>query len=313
MEHYIGIDVSKKWLDIDFCGEAKRYENETDGIEPLINELLILQKAGELKLVLCDATGGYEQKIVRACHVAQVPVHVAHANKVKYFAKSKGIQAKTDRLDATVLSDYGRLMNPLPDCLALTEDTEKMRELLKRREQLLEDKKRENNRLDKIINTDIIDSINEHIEWIKKEIKEIDKKLSMIGKEEEIKKQIDLLLSIPSIGKVAAYYLLAYLPELGKISFNALSALIGVAPYNKDSGNTQGKRFIQGGRSHLRRILYMSAMSAVRCNADLQKFYLRLRSTGKAAKVALVAVIRKLIGLANSIVRRQSAWQENCL
>ena len=310
MKYYIGIDVSKASLDVDYCGEARAYDNEHMQIKDLIADLKSLQNDKKLALVICEATGGYEQKIVRACHESQIPIHVAHPNKVKYFAKSKGILAKTDTIDAKILSDYGRLLQPTADSLLLTEDTEKIRELLKRREQLQADKKREKNRLDKSLSNNISDSINNHIDWLEKQINEIEQKLSSLETVDDIKKSHQLLTSIPAIGNISAYYLLSYLPEIGHLSNKALAALVGVAPYNKDSGKTQGKRFIQGGRSNLRQVLYMSALTAIRWNADLKAFYLRLREGGKATKVAIIAVIRKLISIANSVMRRQVEWQE---
>jgi transposase len=310
MKYYIGIDVSKQCLDVDFCGKASSYSNDEIQIKQLILDLQVLQRGDQLALVICEATGGYEQKIVRACHEAKVPIHVAHANKVRHYAKSQGLLAKTDKIDAQVLSDYGCSSKLKADTLLLTENTEKIRELLKRREQLQADKKRENNRLDKITNTDISNSINEHVDWLDKKIKEIEKKLSCLENAEEVKKPYELLTSIPAIGKLTAHYLLSYLPEIGKLSNKALAALVGVAPYNNDSGKNKGKRFIKGGRSCLRQVLYMSAITAIRHHPDLKSFYFRLRDAGKATKVAITAVIRKLVGMANSVMRRQVMWQE---
>jgi transposase len=195
MEYYIGIDVSKHSLDVDYCGNAKVYSNEEVQITQLISDLHVLQTEGQLKLVICEATGGYEQKIVRACHEAKIPIHLAHANKVRHFAKAKGMLAKTDKIDAHILSEYARLLKPEPDSLLLTENTEKMRELLKRREQLQTDKKREKNRLDKIDSIDISNSINDHIDWLDQKIKEIEKKLALLEKTEEVKTSYDLLIS----------------------------------------------------------------------------------------------------------------------
>lgn len=309
--YYIGIDVSKEHLDVDYCGEGKRYRNEAIQIRQLLSELEELKKQNKLVLVICEATGGYEQKIVRACHELKVPIHVAHANKVRHFAKSKGILAKTDKIDGRVLSDYGRLLNPEADSILLTENAEKIRELLRRREQLQEDKKRETNRSDKITSIDISDSIKAHIDWLDKAIKEIDKKLSSLKKAEDIEKDYQLLTSIPAVGNLAAHYLLSYLPEIGKLSSKALAALVGVAPYNQDSGNSKGKRFIKGGRSNLRKVLYMCSITATRCNSDLKAFYLRLRSKGKQAKVAIIAVMHKLIRMANSVLQRGTPWEES--
>jgi len=194
----------------------------------------------------------------------------------------------------------------------LNETTEKIGELLKRREQLQADRKRELNRLDKILNPDIIRSIDNHIEWLDKNIKEIDEELLLLKQEKNVKLNHELMISIPAIGDLSAYYLLSHLPEIGQISHKALAALVGVAPYNRDSGKGEGKRFIEGGRSRLRQVLYMCAVTGIRCNPPLKSFYTRLRNNGKPAKVALIAVIRKLITMINSVMRRGTPWEEEC-
>lgn len=310
MKYYMGIDVSKASLDADWRSQSASYGNNDLEIKKLIKRLRALQSKGELALVVCEATGGYEQRLMRFCHKAQLPIHVAHANKVRYFAKSQGLLAKTDKLDARVLSDYGRLLQPKADSVLLNENTKKIAELLKRREQLQADKKRETNRIDKIINPDIKRSIEEHVKWLNKKIKEIDKKLLLLKQSDDVSSAHDLLTSIPAIGDISAYYLLSCLPEIGKTSHKALAALVGVAPFNHDSGNNQGKRFIKGGRSRLRQILYMAAITAIRCNTPLKAFYVRLRNNGKPVKVALVAIIRKLISMINSVMKRQTPWQK---
>ena len=237
-------------------------------------------------------------------------LHVAHANKVRSFAKSKGILAKTDKLDSSVLSDHGLLMNVGPDKQLLTENTEKIRLLLGRREQLMNDRQRESNRLDKLDNDVIKASVESHIKCLSDEIKTIDQQMDECAQTADVKPKHDLLISIPSVGPLVANYLIANLPELGLLNHKRIAALVGVAPYNRDSGSFSGKRFIQGGRRALRRILYMSAISSVRFNPDMKIFYKRLRAAGKPAKVALIAVIRKLLSVINSVVKRQTPWQE---
>lgn len=310
MGNYIGIDVSKATLDIDWLGSAQSVENNLSGISKLIERLKNLCTTNDLALVICEATGGYEQKIVQSCHQAMLPVHVAHANKVRYFAKSQGLLAKTDKLDARVLTSYGRLLKPTPDSLQLTDNTKKIGELLKRREQLQADKKRETNRLDKISNEFILDSINEHIKWLDKKIKETEGELAQLKKAEDVNDAHDLLTSIPAIGTLSAHYLLSSLPEIGKLSHKAIASLVGVAPFNHDSGKGQGKRFIQGGRGRLRQVLYMASITAIRFNPDLKIFYTRLIAKGKPTKVAITAVIRKLLTMANSVMKRQTPWEE---
>jgi transposase len=311
MKHYIGIDVSKQQLDVDWLGKPLGFTNDNVGITKLIERLQLLIPQEQLALILCEASGGYEQKIVRACHKVNLPIHVVHANKIRYFAKSQGIKAKTDQIDAKVISAYGSERKPEADHFFLNENTDKIRELLKRREQLLADKKRENSRLDKIDSPDIKELVESHIEWLNGSLKKLEDILSQLQKSDDVKESHTLLKSIPGIGSLLASYFMAYLPELGKLSHKAIAALVGVAPFNHDSGTHQGKRFIQGGRSVLRQMLYMAAMTSITWNADLKTFYERLRTNGKPGKIALVAVMRKLLSMANSVMLRKSPWQKS--
>lgn len=311
MKSYIGVDISKPCLDIDWRGEAIQIENNEKGIKKFISRLNKLIEKKELSSVIVEASGGYEKNLVNACHENSIPIHVAHANKVRAFAKAKGILAKTDKLDASVLSDYGALMIIEPDKLLLTENAEKIRLLLGRREQLMKDRQRERNRLDKINDKVIKTSVKSHVKWLSDEIKKIEQQLNKYSQADDIKVKHDLLTSIPSIGNLIANYLIATLPELGLLNHKAIAALVGVAPYNRDSGSFNGKRFIKGGRRNLRRMLYMSALSSVRFNPDIKVFYERLRASGKPAKVAFIAVLRKLLSVINSVMRRQTPWQED--
>ena len=310
MKTYIGVDVSKPRLDVDWKGKAIQFDNNKSGINKMIGRLKSLNEKEALSSVVLEASGGYEKYLVKACYENDLPVHVAHANKVRSFAKSKGILAKTDTLDASVLSEYGSVMHVEPDKQLLTENAEKIRLLLGRREQLMNDRQREKNRLDKIDDTVIKTSVESHVKWLSDEIKTIDQQLDESSQTPDVKFTHDLLTSIPSVGNLVANYLIANLPELGSINHKALAALVGVAPYNRDSGGFSGKRFIQGGRRELRRILYMSALSSIRFNADMKIFYKRLRDAGKPVKVALIAVVRKLLSVINSVVKRQTPWQE---
>ena len=310
MKAYIGIDISKPILDVDWQGKLISFKNQKKGITQLIAKLKKINEKGKLEVVILEASGGYEKCLVKTCHENHLPVHVAHANKVRAFAKSKGILAKTDKLDASVLSEYGSLMKVEPDKVLLTENGEKIRVLLGRREQLMNDRQREKNRLDKIDDKVIKKSIESHIRWLSDEIKNIDQQLNECSQMSDIKLKHDLLISIPAVGGLVANYLIANLPELGLLTHKEIAALVGVAPYNRDSGSFSGKRFIQGGRKELRHVLYMSAIASVRCNEDMKVFYKRLREAGKPAKVAIIAVLRKLLSVINSIIWRQTPWQE---
>lgn len=308
MKNVIGIDISKPILDVDWLNKPIAFDNSKESINKLIVKL---SKLKSLSLVICEASGGYEQKLVYACHKANLPIHVAHANKVRHFAKSKGLLAKTDKLDARVLTEYGKIMNISKDILHLSENMLKIKQLLKRREQLQGDRKREKCRSDKIDTPVIKDSIDEHIKWLSDSISAIDVQLSELTKDKSIEQDYKLLTSIPGVGIMSAYYLISHLPELGKISNKAISALVGVAPFNRDSGGYSGKRHIHGGRRKLRETLYMAALTATQFNNELKTFYQRLITDNKPAKVAIVAVLRKLLTMLNSIMRRRTPWEEN--
>ena len=308
MKSYVGIDISKAILDVDYLGDALQFQNNATGIKNLVDK--IKKRVDSDLIVICEASGGYEKKLLNSCQINNVPLHVAPANKVRSFAKAKGIKAKTDKLDAEVLSSYGATMNLDVNTLILSKNVIKIKALIKIREELIGCRKAENNRLDKIDDAYIRASITNHIEWVEKNIKEIEKELVTLQKTDELKPQHDLLTSIPGIGDLSACYILAMLPEAGKANHKALAALVGVAPFNRDSGTQRGKRLICGGRARLRSVLYMAALSATRFNPDLSVFYQRLCAAGKPKKVALAAVLRKLVTMINSVLSRGTAWEK---
>jgi len=315
MELYIGVDVSKTHLDI-HINDAKngqiRLENSKGGIEDLIKTLQDLQKEGDvICLVICEATGGYEKLLSIMLQASSLPIHIVHPNKVRNFAKATGQFAKTDKIDAKVLSEFARVFKPKADTVILTPELETLQTLFIRRQQLLDEKIRENNRLDKHLLDALRVSIEKHIVWLQDEIKEVEKLIEQhLALHPSIKGSVTLLESVPGIGTLTAISLLTGLPELGHLEDKKLVALIGVAPLNRDSGKMVGKRYIKGGRSSVRKSLYMAAISSVRFNPDMKIFYKRLRLKGKAAKVALIAVVRKLVILLNHVAHRKTPWED---
>lgn len=310
MKLHVGVDVSKNKLDVYLNGKNLIIENSNNGLLILIDKLKKeIEQGNEIALVICEASGGYERLLATTLQEQEFPVHVAHANKIRAFAKTKGLLAKTDKIDAELISEYGRVMHPKADIKLLSESAEILGELLKRREQLLDHKQAEKNRLDKERLPSVIKSIKSHIKWLEKEIEQIDKQIEEVQLQEEFKQQIELLISVPGIGKLTASYLVSFLPELGKFNHKQIAALVGIAPFNRDSGTLRGKRFIQGGRSIVRRILFMAALASIRCyHSDLRTFYQQLRARGKAGKIAIVAVMRKLLIVLNSVINRQTPW-----
>lgn len=311
MKIYVGVDVGKFNLDVYYLNKHFQITNDSTGIASLLEDFKNNITTSDNIVVICEATGGYEQLLIKTLLKHAISFHIAHPNKVRAFAKTQGILAKTDRIDAIILRDYGELIHPQPSKNLLSESANTIRSLIKRRDQLLDDQRREQARLDKLTLPDVKNSVQSHITWIAQEINNINAKIEKASMEDTIKQQVELLTSVPSVGNFTALMLISYLPELGNANGAQISALVGVAPFNKDSGRYKGKRFIQGGRSMIRKSLYMSAVSSIRWNPDMKSFYTRLRKSGKPAKVALVAVMRKLLILLNNIIKRQTPWEIN--
>lgn len=312
MTAYIGVDVSKHTLDIQMGDAYFQVENTAKGLRALVRGVKkFIREGNELGAVICEASGGYEKDLILAMRKKNLPVHLAHANKVKAFAKCKGYLAKTDKLDAKMIQEYGETMKVQGDTNLLSAAQEKLGRLIKRREQLAKDMQRDRNHLEHCTDTAIKHSLKAHIRWLDKEMGNIEKAIEKQPKTTEMQETHALLTSVPGVGNLTAWHLEAFLPELGRCPHKSLAALVGVAPFNHDSGKHKGKRFIEGGRALVRRALYMAALSVARCNKDMKAFYGRLRAAGKPVKVALIAVLRKLLSMLNSVVQRGSPWQEN--
>ncbi len=308
MGEYVGVDVGKSTLDICMGDKVVSIANTVPAINKWIKDIA---KKMSIEIIVCEATGGYERPFVNSLRKNHVSIVVEHANKIRAFAKSKGLLAKTDRLDSQLIAEYARMMQPKPKEYRLSEKTSEIRELLKRREQLIEDKGRETARLDKQYSSRIKKSIQNHISYLKKEIKAINQEIEETARQSSIQKEVELLTSIPGIGTQTALMILSFLPELGVLGHKPLAALVGVAPFNRDSGQFRGKRFIQGGRKMIRKAFYMASVASIRWNKPLRAFYERLISKGKSAKTSLVAVMNKMIAMVNSVYKRQSPWVEN--
>jgi len=313
MKNYIALDVSKASLDVYYNGDAFTVSNDETGVSQLIDRVRKKDSPNPNNLLfLCEATGGYESVPVRELRAQNFQINIIHANRIRKFAQSKGTIAKTDKIDAKIICDYAIAMNLEPKVIYASKVENELVDLLKRREQLVDDRKRETLRLEKEHPKSVKTSIKAHIAWLNKQLEKIDSEIKAVAKDEKIQAKKALLESIPCVGPIVSTTLAAFLPELGNLSHKQLASLIGVAPYNRDSGKFRGKRFVQGGRSFVRKKLYMAAVCAVKCNPDLSEFYKRLRAKGKPAKVALTALIRKLLAIANSIIMRGTPWQAEC-
>lgn len=307
----IGIDVSKRTLDVDGYPEPCRaqFENDTNGIARLAAWLVELQP----QHVVVEATGGLEMELVSALAVAGLPVTVINPRQARSFAQAINHFAKTDQVDAYVLARFGATVNPAIRPFK-DEHLRDLESVLTRRRQLVEMLTAEKNRKGQA-GANIKKDIEDHIEWLERRIKGTDGELSKAIKSSPAwQAKANLLLSVPGVGMVTATTVLAELPELGTLDRRQVAALVGVCPYSRDSGKMRGRRKIFGGRACVRAVLYMAALSAIRCNPVFTAQYKRLVAAGKMKKVAIVACMRKLLTTLNAMFRNGTMWSatEKC-
>lgn len=300
-----GIDVSKATLDVAQSGadDVKQFPNDAGGIEELAKTL----KAEAVDLVVMEATGGYETAVATALVGAGFRAGVVNPRQVRDFAKASGRLAKNDRIDAQVIVAFGEAIEPqivrLPD-----EDARAMADLLVRRRQLVAMRIQEVNRLG-LMQGAMRKRIKAHIDWLEQEIDKLDVDLTAgLRSSPAWRAKDELLRSFKGIGPVSSKTLIISLPELGELDRRAIAALVGLAPFNRDSGVMRGRRSIYGGRSHVRTVLYMAATTAIRSNPVIRDFYQRLKSRGKPHKVAMVACMRKMLTILNAMVRQSTPW-----
>ncbi len=301
---FVGIDVAKSWLDVAWLsGPTLRIDYTEQAIVGLVERL----RAQPPVLIVMEPTGGLETELASALVAAGLPVAVVNPRQVRDYAKACGRLAKTDRIDAMVLAAFAAAIRPqvraLPD-----EHTRELADLLARRRQLIEMRVQEKLRLQRASPVQR-ESLREHIEWLTARIGRLDIDLThALRTSDAWKDKDDLLKAIPGVGSLTRVTMLALLPELGQLNRRQISALVGVAPFNRDSGKHQGGRVIWGGRAQVRRTLYMAAVAALRCNPVIRAFYLHLRAQGKPAKVALTACMRKLLIIMNAMLKHHSEW-----
>jgi transposase len=305
----IGIDVAKAELVIAArpSGERWTVTNDERGVKTLIGRLT----REPPELIVLEATGGYELLCVAALAAAALPVVVVNPRQVRDFARATGQLAKTDRIDADVLALFAERVRPTVRALADAEAQE-LEALLARRRQLLEMLQAEKNRLGQVFGTGkrpVRKSLKAHITFLERELRMADTDLgAMVRESPAWRERDDLLRSVPGVGPVLSLTLLAELPELGRLSRREIAKLVGVAPLSRDSGTMRGRRFVQGGRTAVRGVLYMGTLVATRRNAVIRAFYVRLLAAGKPKKLALVACMRKLLTMLNMMVRTNTPW-----
>jgi transposase len=303
---YVGIDVSKARLDVAVLGEKQPWQvdNTLDGIAQLVKQMADLQP----ELIVVEATGGYQRAVVDALVHAGLCVAVVNPARVRQFARACGLLAKTDKLDAQVLAEFGRRVQPRR-YEGKSEAEKQLSALLGRRKQLEEMLKAEQNHL-RTISPSLRGSVERMIAILKEEKKRIDEQIQQFLNEQKAwQEQTEILGSAPGVGPVTTATLLAELPELGKMDRKKIAALVGVAPMNYDSGKKRGYRKTKGGRTNVRSVLYMSTLVATRYNPLIQIQYQHLLKRGKVKKVALTACMRKFLTILNAMVRDQQPFR----
>jgi transposase len=312
MSGFIGIDVAKADLFVAHEGitGSKSYPNTDRGHRDLIKDL-----DGDgfpIERIVVEATGGYERGLVTALGSRGLPVVVVNPRQVRDFAKATGQLAKTDKIDAHVLADFGARIKPELRALA-SEEQEELRDFLVRHEQLMQMLVAEKNRLLQAQGGGrqvLRKKIKSHIRFLERELELLDSDLDDTLKKSSMWKEMDdLLQSVPGVGNQTARILLGLVPELGTLNAGQIGKLVGLAPFNCDSGKLRGKRHISGGRSRVRAVLYMATLVATRFNPVVKAWYQKLLAAGKLKKVALVACMRKLLVVLNAMIKTKTRWQ----
>jgi transposase len=306
-EVFVGIDVAKDKLDVALFGDntVTQFAQSNQGIKELTR---FLQKR-KATLVVIEATGGFEVKAVRALQDLQISVAIINPRRGRDFASAMAQYAKTDKIDARILAHFAQVIHP-DASPRLTDEQIVVNSLFDRRNQLLEMKQMEKNRLS-LAHDSVKSTMQEHISWLNTQIAQIEKELEDKFKGDNSWREArEHLLSVPGVGPVTVAALLTCLPELGSLSGKEIASLVGVAPVARDSGKFHGRRFIRGGRGVVRRILYMAALVGIQKNSVLRAHYNSLVARGKGSKVAIVACMRKLLVILNALVKQKVSWRE---
>lgn len=306
VEKFAGIDVSKSTLDV--CVEPSVQSMHVDYDEAGTRQVVSRMKELAPTLIVIEATGGLEIRIATELAANGLPVAVINPRQARDFAKATGQLAKTDRVDAAVLAAFAKAIRPQARPLK-DADTRALNDMVSRRRQLIDMRVQETLRLGTAVTKPLQKSLKQHIAWLDKRIAAADSDLSkrLRGSDAWCTRD-DLLRGIPGVGAVTTLTMLAKCPELGTLNRREIAALTGVAPLANDSGKHRGKRFIWGGRADVRAVLYMAAVSAIRCNDTIKAFADRLKKAGKPPKVVIVACMRKLLTIMNSMLKNNAPW-----
>lgn len=302
---YLGIDVSKEWLDAHLLPSGQTWHVSTQAADL---EAWVEQLPPALTLVVMEASGGLETVVAGMLARRQLPVAVVNPRQVRDFARAMGLLAKSDALDARAIALFAQRVQPVPRALK-GEQALALDELMTRRRQLVLMLAAEKNRRGQARSKPVRQSVEKAIAWLEKQIEGLDKQLDALIKQSPLwREREQLLTSVPGVGPGTARAIAADLPELGTLTRRQISALVGVAPFVHQSGKWRGESFCSGGRAAMRTALYMAALSATRFNSAIRQFYERLRAHGKPFKVALVACMRKLLTILNTMLHNQTPW-----
>ena len=305
---YVGINVAKAQVDVAVRPTDDRWEVPHDeaGVRQLVSRLKTLEPV----MVLLEASGGLELPLVAALATEELPVVVVNPRQVRDFARATGKLAKTDSLDAAAIAHFAEAVRP-PVRPLRDAETQALNSLVARRHQVITMLVSEKNRLSSAATVAVRPRIEAHIAWLERELDDLDKGLRQTLRQSPVwREKDDLLRTVPGVGEQLSLTLLAYLPELGTLDRRQVAALVGVAPFNRDSGTMRGKRTVWGGRARVRAALYMGALVASRFNPVIRNFYQRLLAAGKPKKLALTACMRKLLVILNSMLKHRSPWRD---
>ncbi len=307
IEINVGVDVGKSKLDIVLHPLDLHFSIPND--DEHIQKIVQILKTHQVKRIVTEATGRYEHAFVFACDKADLPVVVVNPTNIRRYAQAIGVLAKTDKIDATVIAQFAATIQPdikpIPD-----RQSRIIKDLLIPRTQLLEMQTMEKNRL-QIMPKEQHSSIKALLKSLQTQIEKLTLKLDqLVAEVKHWRIKTEILTSVPGVGKVLAYTLLSELPELGKLNRKEIAVLVGVAPMNRDSGSYNGKRHIRGGRHRIRTVMFMAMLSSIQCNPVFKRYYEHLKAVGKLPKVALIACMRKLIVILNTMLKNEERWNE---
>lgn len=309
MQHVVGIDIAKYHFDLHLLPEetAAHYTNDGDGIAACCRFLTQVRP----ELIVLEATGGYERALTDHLRTADLPLLIVNPRRVRDYARAMGLIAKTDKIDARVIAEFATsprlVLRELPDAHTL-----QRKALIARKDQLVEIHVAERNRLEHAVDAPVLESIRQVLAVIEEQIATVDRQLAEdIAADENLQHKVEILDSVPGLGAATAIMLVTQLPELGHVNRRQIAALVGIAPMNRDSGQYHGKRMTGGGRVRVRSALYMPLLAAIRFNPPIRQFYQRLLANGKSKMTALVAAMRKLLTILNTMIEKNEHWKPN--